>query len=369
MIFRACTAAVLLLASRPATAACPQLSGDYRVASADGVAMSEALDAMGIGNVARRRSELRLRGPDARGLAVWVKEPGSRKDFAVQPQVTLREGSSFRCSNGRIVFPPVASTSRSTESAHLEGESTVSLTGGGLSGLVVHIEFKGRQRSTLWSYDSARISIPKFGTGRTLREALRWPEVSQSPPEPEPAIAKPSTQPEEPQDVRAVRQRLNDAKVLGAMTLNVLKSNDPGVLAILTATRSEHVIEMEDRLRDAAIPYEVKKPPVWSANVFQMELLFWPPGVRVDRPWRPSALRVEHELSRLRRGGFEVRRVEATAEGYVATLDVAAAESTTDLVAGLKRDTKMFAEIQPIDESPRADTPKWRVARVRLRMP
>lgn len=72
--------------------------------------------------------------------------------------------------------------------------------------------------------------------------------------------------------------------VLGPVTLGWIERRGEGVVASLTARRSGDVLALEDRLRAASIVYEIKTPPVWSNNHYELELLFRPTAPAAGRP-------------------------------------------------------------------------------------
>lgn len=346
--------------SARAREACPDVTGTYRVADF-GAAMGDAIKALGIPSAGFTGSQVRLSGPAEERLGLWVRS-GSSGALPAQPTRILQNGPDYTCKEGRIVITREAEASRRTDQAWLEGRSTVRIARSGRGGLAIDVVFKGRQRSTLYSYDSARVSVPLPGTGQTLAEAIRWPDIS----EPD-TTAQPVAPPPEPKALVSARRML-DSKIVGNVILGGLRVNGDAVAVTLKALRSEDAVKLEDRLRAAAIPYQVKVSPVWTNNAYYLEILVWPEGGGPGNAWRPSAHRVEQELSRLANPMVDVAKVETAGDGYVATLHLMGQETPENVIARLKATTSLFSEITLINESVRIDAPKVRIAQLRLRV-
>ena len=193
----------------------------------------------------------------------------------------LKRGTDFSCKNGALVFKRISDVERRGTKGWLKGGSIVQIKRSAGGGLDITSSFAGREQTILFSYDSARLGIPRLGTKETLTETIRWPDVSEPLPEEPTAQAKPSEPPELPEVTRA-REWLSPS-VLGPLTLGWVERRGEGVVASLTARKTGDVLALEDRLRAASIVYEIKTPPVWSNNHYELELLF--------RPTRPAAAR------------------------------------------------------------------------------
>jgi hypothetical protein len=350
-------------AKDPGSRDCPDVSGHYRVVrTVDGPSMAEALEALYAGMANFIGSEIRLDGPRAGRLLVWVKS-GSTGVFAASPSAELKQGIDFSCVNGWVKLARAADSSRRLDEGWYEGRSTAAITRAPRGGLLMQVDFSGRQRTTLYSYDSARISVPKLGTGRSLTESMRLPDISEPAPGSRAAGAPPPP-PEHP-TVAAVRQLLT-AQVLGSTVLGPLRPSGEAALVILTATRSDEVLRFEDRLRAAEIAYRVEQQPIWSNNVYRMELLVWPREAASAPAARPSTLRVEHEVRRLCPPLVNVQDVQTLGEGYVVALSLMDQTSVDDLVARIKAHAPLFREVAVLGESSRPDAPKLRTARLLL---
>lgn len=351
----------------PSPRDCPDVSGHYRVVqTVEGPSMAEALQALHAGMANFIGSEIRLEGPHAGRLLVWVKS-GSTGVLPASPGAELKQGSDFSCVNGWVKLARVADSSRRLDEGWYEGRSTAAISRAPRGGLLMQVNFSGRQRTTLYSYESARISVPKLGTGRSLTESMRLPDISEPAPEPPAgsrAAGAPPPPPEHPA-VAGVRQLLT-AQVLGNAVLGPLRPSGDAVLVILTAKNSDAVLQFEERVRAGEIPYRVERQPIWSNNAYGMELLVWPRGTASAPAARPSILRVEHEVRRLCPPLVGVQEVQTLGEGYVVALSLMDQTSVDDLAARIKAHAPLFREVAVLGESSRPDAPKLRTARLLL---
>ncbi len=346
--------------SARAREACPDVTGTYRV-DEFGAALGDALDALRIRSAGFTGSQVRFSGPAEERLGLWVKS-GSTGALPSQPTLVLQNGADYTCKQGRIVFTREVEASRRTDQGWLEGRSTVRISRSGRGGLAIEVVFKGRQRSTLYSYDSARVSVPVPGTGQTLSEAIRWPDSA----EPDTTVQPVAPAPEPKALVSA--RRLLDSKVLGNVILGGLRVNGDAVVATLKVLRSEDAVNLEDRLRAAAIPYQVKVSPLWTNNAYHMEILVWPEGGGPGNAWRPSVHRVEQELLKMANPMVDVAKVETSGDTYIATLKLLGQETPENVIARLQANSSFFSEIALINESVSLAAPKVRVAQLRLRL-
>lgn len=163
-------------------------------------------------------------------------------------------------------------------------------------------------------------------------------------------------------------RRLLDAKVLGSLTLGGMQVRDGAVLVSLRARRQDDVVQFEDRLRTASIPYEFRRPPIWSNSVYELQLLVRPSSSRTGGPGRPSAYRVQQELLRMRHPLVDVTKVIDAGDAYVATLNILGQDSMESIVTRLRRNTDMFGDIVVLQDAARPDTPRLRVAQLQLRL-
>jgi hypothetical protein len=338
-------------------AGCPDLTGHYRVAGS-GTALADALKALGGGSAG---GEVRLSGGAEQGLSVWAAQRGGA--MAQVRNGVLHHGTDFRCEHGWIEFIRPVPTSRKTDQGWHEGPAIVRLGRSGPRGLVAEVRFSGGQRTTIYSYDSARISVPQPGTRIRMSESFRWPDLA----EPEaPAATVPAIEPE-PRQVAQARLLL-DARMLRTVTLGGLRLRGEAVVASLNAPRTDDVAKLEDRLRAAAVAYKMDRPPTWTGAGYYVELVLWPPGAQSAASARPSAFRVQQEIMKSRHPMFEVKKVQDAGDGYVVTLSFAEREKLEAFVARLKANSPMIADIAVLSESGTGAVPGQRIAQLKVQV-
>ena len=352
MMFAACSPVFALESS-----GCPDLRGHYRV-DGFGPVLGDALEALGLEMAGFQNSEVKVTGDGVSVLAFWIKS-GSSSPMSSKPLVVLNRGSHYDCVGGAIVLKRKVPASRQTSEGWLEGESTVQLTRAG-GGLGLGAAFRGGQRTTLYSYDSARISFPKWGTTQSVGGGIRWPNISEPRPFSETYVAPP-----ESQRVTRAREVLTSA-LLGNVTLGGLQDSGEHVLASLNAQQSDDVIAFEDRLRAAGISYRIKREPVWSANRWSMQALLTSNASSESTGWHPSGFRVQHEIDRTSPPMVSVREVEDAGDHYIATLSVIGSESPDTILQRLRANSQMFDEITVLDDGPDYRSRNLRAVRLRL---
>ncbi|WP_257386047.1 hypothetical protein [Tahibacter caeni] len=335
---------------------CPDLTGHYRV-DGFGPVLGDALEALKLQSAGFTDSEVKISGDAAQSLSFWIKS-GRSGAMASRPSLTLTRGAQYDCAAGAIVLRNSVESARKTDDGHLEGRSVVRLSRSG-EGLGLSAEFHGGQRYTLYSYESARISVPKPGTGRTVIDGIRWPGIR------EPRPAKDYVPAPDSPAVADLRRQLQG--VLGDVRLGGLEDRGGRVRASLNASRAEDVVAFEDRLHEAGLLYVTTQAPVWSNNQYYMEFLFGiAPGITA-RGWHPSVFRVQHEIDRLRSPMISVRGIKDADDGYIAELDVIGSESVDPLLQRLRTNTTMFRAIEVLDDVPQTDRRNLRVVRLRLK--
>ena len=346
-----------------APSGCPDLSGHYRV-DGFGPVLGDALQAMGAEMAGFRDSEVRFDMASGTELAIHWKSGGSGT-LPTTPNRVLVHRADFTCSNGWLAIKRAVPATRRTDQGFFEGRSEIRMRPAPGRGLNIVAEFSGGQRETLYSYDSARISIPKLGSGRKMTESIRWPDISEA----VAAVPRPSAPQSQPlpKEEAAVKGLLTHA-MLGGMILGPVKPQDDAILVYLTATRSEDVVAFEDRMRDAGIGYQVRRSPFWSNNVWQLQLLMWPDSPRGARPWRPSTLRVEHELQRRRDPLVYVAKVEDKGYGgYLATLQLQGQAQLDPTISRILAAPTPFIEVAVVSE-PGAGEGGARTAKLLVRL-
>lgn len=340
-------------------AACPDVAGHFRIAGS-GKALEDALDVLGIRGVGFPGSEVRVSGSADIELSLWVRS-GRTGAIPAQPARRLKPGVDYVCRDDWITFTGKSDSSRQIDDQWYEGRATLRIAPD-TRGLNFVVAFSGSERITVYSYDSARISLPKPGTRKNVTEAIRWPDAA----EPEPGV-RAREDVREPPEVARVRRLVGDPKVLGNVLLNGLQAVNGGVLVQLRARKSDEVVRFEDRLRAAAIPYEFKRPPIWSDNAYVLQLLVRP-GDGTGSPSRPSAHRVQQEILRMQHPLVDVTKVVDAGDAYVATLNILGQETLPNILARLRANTRMFGEIDVLGETVSPATPGLRVAQLSLRL-
>lgn len=341
------------------THGCPNVSGRYSVAGL-GSAMSDALAAMRAKQAGYFDSGVELSGAVDGTLSVWTKS-GSRGGWASQPVAVLRAGTDFECAEGRLVFSTaVANATRKTdEGTWYEGVALTSLSPGANGELSIVVRFTGSERISLYSYDSANVSIPKPGTRTTLTDIYRWPAYSETD-----SLAPKMS--EVPEAERVARQRLTP-EVLGNVVIAGLKPRGDGTLAKLTVSRSKDVVALEDRLRAAAIVYETRVEPMWWNNAYHMEVLIRPAGAGAvaASTLGPSAFRIEKELQRTLPALVDIDRVVAAEGGYVVTLNINDSTPIADIIRRVQLNSTLIGAMELIEESSRSAS-HVRIARLKV---
>jgi len=261
--------ALLMIAiSGGATAAdrCPDVSGKYGV-TGFGNALGDALELLHARQAGSRDSGVELHGAVDDDLSVGVKS-GSASVWSMNPVVVLRKGKDFDCRGGAIVFHPFTDTSRTTDDGSwYSGASTISLSMQG-GELAIDVSFTGSERISLYSYESANVSIPRPGTRTTLKDAIRWPAYA------EPVASVVATQ-VTPTAELAVRNQLT-TPVLGNVRMGWVSAEKDGVEVTLNAPHSDDIAPFEERLRAAAIDYRMKQAPIWTNGAYYLVLVVQP---------------------------------------------------------------------------------------------
>ena len=318
-------------------APCPDLSGHYRVEEF-GEVNGDAIKALRIGMAGFIDSEVRFERSSGNNWSLFIRS-GSTGRLSTSPTTTLAHGTDFVCRDGWVELLTPVRTSRKTEQGWYEGQSVLRLNKASPSGLTLTTHFSGSQHSTIYQYDSARLSVPKLGTGIRLNGAIRWPDVREPAPPRHNAIPPPP----EPPTVIQARQRL-PAHLLGPVIQTGLNPSPEGVRASFKATQSRQVAAFEDRLREAHVDYQVLKQPLWFNNAHQFELLILPEGAIAA--WRPSLLWVEHELQRVRHPSAEPGPVKQDPLGYRVVLTLSGATQAQDVAARIHTLSRAFAEVR-----------------------
>ena len=356
---RAFAVAVAIATAEGATASdapvdCPDLAGHYRV-DGFGPVLRDALEVLGLRLAGFDGSEVKIEGNADTALRFFIRSERSHP-MSTKPVRTLARGIDYDCAGASIVLKATVEAERQGENAWLEGRSTIRLARSG-QGLGVSAGFRGREHATLYSYDSARLSIPKPGTLQRLGGSIRWPHID----EPRPVEDVPIP---ESARVQAMRNKLT-ATLLGGVRLGGLSDSGDRVLASLRSQDAGEVCAFEDRLHAAGIAYTVKREPVWSNNGYGMQFQFDETGSGSDPRWRPSAFRVQKDIERMQHPMVSVGKIERDGDAYVARLDVLGGESTETVLKRLRLGATLVRTVAVIDDRPSEHT-NLRHVRVRV---
>jgi hypothetical protein len=251
-----------------AASVCPDLSGTYRL-KGDGPAWADAVEALDIRSAAFTGSRVRLEFKD-RVLSVWTSIDG--RPFSSQPQKTFSQGAGFACETSQLVFGPLRSIGRTGNGGFLSGQSMVRLSRGANNGLQISSNFHGRQQTNIYSYDSAQINIPKFGTEESINESIIWPDALQ-PDDQLDFVPTTKESKKEPKEVEAVQKFFN-ARMLGQSILGgVSLRGEKLIVVTMTSPSTEEVAALEKRLNEAEIPHLLEKKPIWTNGRYWFEML------------------------------------------------------------------------------------------------
>lgn len=346
-----------------ATSACPDVSGRYGVTGLNfghlRSAIGDALAAMHGRDAGYLEGGIELSGA-ADGTLLVSTRSSRLVPWPSRPDTVLRAGTDFECSGGRLLFARsgAKATRKTEEGKWYEGEAATSISRLANGELSIAVRFTGSERITLYSYESANVSVPKPGTGTKLTDTFRWPVYSDADP------LAPTT-PVVADSVRDTRQRLT-SQVLGNVVIAGLEPERNGTLANLTLSRSDDVVAFEDRLRAAAIVYETRGAPAWWNNAYHMQLLIRPAGTLAVAGLGPSAFRIEHELQRTLPAMANIDSVVAVEDGYVVKLTLGDSTPIADVIRRVQLNSSLIEPMQLLDESAIAGS-RNRIARLKVR--
>lgn len=336
------TPALLVAAAAHGAPACPDLTGRYRVAGS-GPVFADTLGALELGGGAGGTQDLVIESTAGGRVMTLGLSPALEPGRWSSPRRTLSAGAEFDCTDGWVVMRKAVNTSRKTEATYLEGSAVVRLRPSAGGSLAVELRFRGGERSTLYAYDSARVSVPKPFTGRQLVETLSWLAASEAPapvrpPDPAQVAAERTAEREE----EALRSKLRS--LIGRSLLGFVKPEPGGTRVQLRASRAEDVVDTEDRLLRSDLAYEVVREPSWYNNLHHSEIVVRPgrAGVR-----RPSAFRVAAELDRLMSGTAHVVKAEREGEAYVVQVALQRGAQAADVIGRVAPRSTLVAQVLP----------------------
>ena len=282
----------------PSAIACPDLTGRYRIGYKSGLepeAYGGILTALRV--TRRPGGDLDLEissSSDGRTMAVrLLASPTSPTETQQrQPHATLSFGADYDCKDGVVSLLAPFDDGRKSDNGYLEGTTVVSMRRGSGGGLAFTLQFTGVQRSTLYSYDSARISVPLPLTRRRLVETAEVMPAHLAPPPPDPAMVARKRAEE-----LTLASLSSKVRSLTGASIGVTEAKAEGTLLYLRASSTDAMLRIEDSLLTSDLPYEVVGEPYWAGSVYTFKIL-----VRSERGGavrRPSAFRVEKELEKL----------------------------------------------------------------------
>ncbi len=339
---------------------CPMVSGHYRVAGYAPV-LGDALKMWGAEIAGSMGSEVKITGDANQGLSLFLKI-GNTGVMSAQAVRSWRLNQDYRCESGWVVFNGAVPSRRQGDQGWLEGKTELRIARDSTGGLAVVTWFSGRQRTTLFSYDAARISIPKLGTGQTIADSIRLPNISEPPPASLIVIEKP-----EPKSVTTVRQMLTSS-ILGHVMVGWMEAEGDAVVVTLKAFDSEEPALFEDRLRAALIPYEMKRDPVWSNNSYSFVMQMQSTRAESQKSIKLSANRVLHEMQTINHPMVYAAKVIEQDGAYVATLEVLEGVSAKEIIARIKRNSNLVADAQLVREFTDSQRPKLRIVELKVRL-
>ncbi len=336
---------------------CPNVAGHYRVAGF-GPVLGDALKLLGAEIAGFSDSEVRITGNANQSLSLFIKS-GSTGAMSKTPNRTWQINVNYHCENGRILFSGSVPAERQAE-AWYEGKTQISMAPDTAKGLAIVATFTGRQRTTIYSYDSARISIPK-GAAITLSEGIRFPNIS------EPAPKKIEPEKPESKNVLALRSTLTHT-MLGAVMLATISEKNDAMLVTLTAKSNEDVATFEDRLREALVAYEMKTQPVWSNNAYYFTMLMQNKRAENSQAIKYSTNRVLMEMQKINHPMVDASKVIEQDGAFLVTLNVLGGVGSDEIIARLKRNSNLVADAKLVSDSVSPHSAKLRVVELSVRV-
>lgn len=275
-----CLLSIYFLRYTPANQECPNLNGRYRIHPVVEYGITfmapvfvDASRLLKLNLIGATYGEVEIRGNASEGLSFfWETERDGVMPVSMPTSANSewKFHKDYQCENGAIIFSRRSPANRNNLPGAYEGDAQIRLAREDSdSGLMIESTFSGHEVVSLFSYDSAHIDFPKWWSRKTMRETIILDAVARNVASGDPLLQV--TKPES-QAVAHVRQVFND-KLLGGLILAGAEDHEAGVTVTLKALRSSDIKPFEDRLRAAAIPYQMKTVPIWADNSYYMELL------------------------------------------------------------------------------------------------
>ena len=254
---------------------CPDLNDRFSIHSIDrnGVAFidpafvdASKLFRLNLINVTS--GELEIRGNASHGLYFFWK---TERDGVLPISMPTSANSDwtfnrdYKCEDGWVIFSQRAPARRYDLLKSYEGDAKIRIARDDLyEGLKIESTFSGHEVVTIFSYDSANISVPKWWSRKTLRDTVLLATA--------PADSSKQVTQLESQAALDVRRMFSD-KLLGGVILAGVADREGVVTVTLKALRSSDIKPFEERLRATSISYQMKTEPIWTNNSYFMESL------------------------------------------------------------------------------------------------
>lgn len=239
---------------------CPDLNGSYtaNIVNPVFIDLSKSLN-FSLFNISS--GEIEVSGNTNSKLTFIWKEK-SQSPITV---TDLKFNKDYKCDKGWIVFSSKVPASRNNVPGLYYGNSILKLSKDDLyDGLKIESTFSGHEDITLFSYDSAHISISKFWGKKKLSNTIILDTAPNN-------SSKREINPDS-EIVVKVRKMFTDT-VLNGIILAGLDEQASGVLVTLNAFKKSDVQSFETRLKNANINYQFKTEPIWTNNSYFLELL------------------------------------------------------------------------------------------------
>lgn len=254
---------------------CPDISGSYRVHLIDRSNNRSVPDVfvdagelwkLNLNNA--NDGELEIRGDARHGLSFFWKTEKNGVMPLHMPAIANSDwkfNNGYQCEDGWVVFSRRSPAFRNNLPGPYKGDAKIRIARDDLyAGLRIESTFSGHQIGSLFSYDSAHLDFPMWWSHKTVKDTI---VLDTAPVE----VARIASIPES-QAVLHTRQLLSE-KLLGAIILTGMEDRDGAVTVTLKALHFSDVKSFEDRLRAAAIEYQMKTEPIWTNNSYFLELL------------------------------------------------------------------------------------------------
>jgi hypothetical protein len=245
---------------------CPDLNGRYIVKEFSPV-IGDAGKLFKMNIVKNTNGEIEIKGNSNQELSfLWKSEKSSTKVLSSSWKID----KDYKCNKGWVSFFLKTPSYRNDLPGLYEGFSTIRLSKDDLyGGLKVESYFTGYENISLFSYDSAHISVNKWWGKKKLRESVVLDTVPVEQKKSEKEIANRKS---ESKEVLEIRRILTDQNLKELMLVGV-EENNPKLVVTLRALHLSEMKEFQSRLQLAGIDYQIKTEPVWTNNSYFLELL------------------------------------------------------------------------------------------------